>query len=149
AAVRTMAGGLVWQTADHHGTAQLSIKSTDLSVTRRKFEPYGNPRGSQPTWPATHGFGNGFFDPPGLTHLGAREYEPSTGRFISVDPVLDFANPQQTGGYVYGGSNPPTNTDPDGTCYSRAEGDLCSGNTRGLGAAPHVQGPPSPPGGSD
>jgi hypothetical protein len=30
-----------------------------------------------------------------LTHLGAREYEPVTGRFISFDPLMDLTDPQQ------------------------------------------------------
>lgn len=34
-------------------------------------------------------------DNTGLTHLGAREYDPVTGRFISVDPLLDTGDPQQ------------------------------------------------------
>ncbi|WP_354264050.1 RHS repeat-associated core domain-containing protein [Paractinoplanes tereljensis] len=33
-------------------------------------------------------------DSTGLTHLGAREYDPELGRFISHDPVLDTGAPQ-------------------------------------------------------
>ncbi|WP_240361051.1 RHS repeat-associated core domain-containing protein [Streptomyces clavuligerus] len=29
----------------------------------------------------------------GLTHLGAREYDPSIGRFISADPLLQTSIP--------------------------------------------------------
>ncbi|MEU9115490.1 RHS repeat-associated core domain-containing protein [Streptomyces sp. NPDC048483] len=53
-------------------------------------------------------------DITGLTHLGAREYDPETGRFLSVDPVMDPSDPQQMQGYAYGNSNPVTNVDPDG-----------------------------------
>ncbi|MFE7648432.1 RHS repeat-associated core domain-containing protein [Streptomyces phaeoluteigriseus] len=41
-----------------------------------------------------------------LTHLGAREYDPAIGRFISVDPVMALENSQQTHGYTYGNNNP-------------------------------------------
>jgi len=71
-AVRTSTGGLTWLAADNHGTGQLSIKASDLTVTRRKTDPFGNPRGAQPAWPTPHGFVDGDTDPTGLTHLGAR-----------------------------------------------------------------------------
>ena len=45
---------------DHHGTAGLSIDNTTRAVTRRYTDPYGNPRGADPTtWPGDlnrHGF---------------------------------------------------------------------------------------------
>ncbi|MEU4821255.1 RHS repeat-associated core domain-containing protein [Actinomadura sp. NPDC023710] len=57
-----------------------------------------------------HRHGQGLFggtnDTTGLTHLGARVYEPATGRFISVDPLLDPADPQQLNGYSYANNNP-------------------------------------------
>lgn len=50
----------------------------------------------------------------GLTHLGAREYDPSTGRFLSADPVLDLTDPLQANGYNYANNNPVTHADPTG-----------------------------------
>ncbi|MFI1352682.1 RHS repeat-associated core domain-containing protein [Streptomyces sp. NPDC020898] len=57
----------------------------------------------------------GFSPGTGLTHLGAREYDPSTGRFISVDPLLNLAEQQFLNGYTYGNNNPATLADPAGT----------------------------------
>jgi RHS repeat-associated protein len=50
----------------------------------------------------------------GLTHIGAREYDPSLGRFISVDPVRDLTDAQQLHGYSYSGNNPVSRSDPSG-----------------------------------
>jgi RHS repeat-associated protein len=50
-----------------------------------------------------------------LTHIGAREYDPTTGTFLSVDPLLETDKPQTLNGYTYGRQNPYTYTDPSGT----------------------------------
>jgi RHS repeat-associated protein len=60
------------------------------------------------------GFVGGTQDSTGLTHLGAREYDPANGRFISVDPVLDGIDPQSWNGYSYSGNNPVAHSDPTG-----------------------------------
>ncbi|WUD85851.1 RHS repeat-associated core domain-containing protein [Streptomyces sp. NBC_00503] len=59
----------------------------------------------------------GTTDSTGLTHLGAREYDPTLGRFISVDPIIDTTDPQQMHGYTYGNNNPLINSDPDGNFF--------------------------------
>ncbi|MEK8106462.1 hypothetical protein NKG94_16800 [Micromonospora sp. M12] len=42
---------------DHHGTAQHTIDATTQASTRRKFTPYGQARGTQPSvWPGQKGF---------------------------------------------------------------------------------------------
>lgn len=52
--------------------------------------------------------------PTGLTNIGAREYDPVTGRFISVDPIIDINDPQRMNGYVYANNNPISYSDPTG-----------------------------------
>ncbi|WP_432163949.1 polymorphic toxin-type HINT domain-containing protein, partial [Streptomyces tendae] len=86
--------------------------------------PYGAPRGTAPTfWPGQKGFVNGDIDPTtGLTHIGARDYDPTTGRFISVDPLLELDKPQTIGGYAYSAHNPTTYSDPTGTRLGGCEG---------------------------
>ncbi|WP_204014834.1 polymorphic toxin-type HINT domain-containing protein [Virgisporangium aurantiacum] len=113
-AIRSTIAGFTWLGTDHHSTGQVSIDPTTLAMTRRRTDPFGNPRGALPAWPTTRGFLDGTADNTGLTHLGAREYEPNTGRFISVDPVMDLADPTQWNGYAYANSNPVTNSDPSG-----------------------------------
>ncbi|MEG3637209.1 RHS repeat-associated core domain-containing protein [Micromonospora palythoicola] len=109
--------GLYWILGDHHGTAEITINAATLAVAKRRTLPYGDTRGSAVgTWPAAmdKGFVGGTKDPTGLTHIGAREYDPFIGRFISVDPVIDYADPQQMHGYAYSNNNPVSFTDPDG-----------------------------------
>jgi RHS repeat-associated protein len=117
-AVRTSAGSLQWQVTDGHNTAETSVDATTQTATRRRLDPFGNPRGTQPTsttWLGDKGFVNGIQDTTtGLTHLGAREYDPTTGRFISVDPVLELTDAQQINGYTYAADNPITGSDPTG-----------------------------------
>jgi RHS repeat-associated protein len=114
-ASRTPAG-LSWLCADHHGTAEVAIDATTLTVTVRRHLPFGAPRGGVPaSWPDERGFVGGQVDPSvGLTHLGAREYDPTTGRFLSADPVSDVNDPQQMNGYAYAENNPTSFSDPDG-----------------------------------
>ncbi|MFI6823944.1 polymorphic toxin-type HINT domain-containing protein [Micromonospora sp. NPDC050187] len=111
--------GLTWLAGDHHGTGEITVSAdANQTVTQRRHTPYGGPRGSQPTWPNQRGFVGGYQDPTGLTHLGAREYDPTTGRFVSVDPLIDVGDPQQIHGYSYAGNNPTTYSDPDGLIYT-------------------------------
>ncbi len=112
---------------DHHSTATVSVEQTaGQPTTRRKSDPYGNPRGSQPSgWPGDRTFlGVGTDDnTTGLTHIGAREYEPTTGRFITVDPIIDITDPLQMNGYTYSNGNPISNSDPSGLKYYEGDSD--------------------------
>jgi RHS repeat-associated protein len=115
--VRTGSGSVSWLSADQLGTSQLTIASTgQQAATVRYNDPYGAPRGTPPTsWPDTHGYlGKPVDAVTGLTHLGARDYDPTTGRFTSPDPVLNPDDPQSLSGYDYAGDNPTTTSDPTG-----------------------------------
>uniref|UniRef100_UPI0005A9BFF0 RHS repeat-associated core domain-containing protein n=1 Tax=Streptacidiphilus melanogenes TaxID=411235 RepID=UPI0005A9BFF0 len=50
----------------------------------------------------------------GLVDIGARKYDPTTGRFISADPLFQPGEPQSIGGYAYAGDNPVSSSDPTG-----------------------------------
>ncbi|MFF2629433.1 polymorphic toxin-type HINT domain-containing protein [Kitasatospora griseola] len=114
--VRSSNGTVTYQPANHQGTAQLQVDANTLGVTRRSYDPYGNPRGTQPTnWADNHGYLGKPADPTtGLNLLGARNYDPALGRFLTVDPVLEAGDPNQMGGYTYAGDNPSTHSDPSG-----------------------------------
>ncbi|GAA4907152.1 hypothetical protein GCM10023223_25520 [Stackebrandtia albiflava] len=45
----------------------------------RYQDPFGNRRGGTVACPGERGFVGGTSDPTGVTHLGAREYDPSLG----------------------------------------------------------------------
>ncbi|MGQ5260986.1 RHS repeat-associated core domain-containing protein [Micromonospora sp. ZYX-F-536] len=106
--------GLTWLFG-HQGTQNLAVDALKQTVTVRRQTPYGAPRKNQPTpWVNRKGFVGGDIDSNGLTHIGAREYDPQLGRFISVDPVQDLADPQQWNAYAYSNNSPITFSDPTG-----------------------------------
>ncbi len=114
-AVRNSNGTISFVPEDHQGTGQWAIDRVSLAATERKLDPFGRLRGSPGTpWPAGKGFVGGDDDSSGLTHLGAREYDPETGSFISADPLLDLTDPDQMNGYGYAKNSPVTYSDASG-----------------------------------
>ncbi|MCU1681798.1 MAG: repeat-containing protein [Amycolatopsis sp.] len=107
--------GLTWLLNDNQGTTYATVNAGNLAVSKRWQDPYGTTRGAAAsTWPDKHGYLGGYQNTTGLTHLGARDYDPTQGRFTSVDPVLDAEKPQQLNGYAYGFGDPVSNPDPTG-----------------------------------
>ncbi|MBQ0993526.1 sugar-binding protein [Micromonospora sp. H61] len=100
--------------ADHQGTPALYLDSTAQTPTWRQYTPYGAPRGTTAAYPDNRGFLNKPMSPTGLTTVGARSYDPTIGRFISVDPIIDTADPQQWNPYNYANNSPVTRSDPTG-----------------------------------
>ncbi|MGW0916236.1 polymorphic toxin-type HINT domain-containing protein [Streptomyces sp. NPDC002784] len=123
AALRSNESGtstFAYLTGDHHGTSTLAITpNTTQTFTRRHLTPFGADRGAPggdtTTWPDDKGFlGKTRDTTTGLTHIGAREYDSALGQFLSVDPILDPADPHSLNGYSYAGNNPVTHSDPTG-----------------------------------
>lgn len=128
-AMRQGAGQLTWLASDHQGTAQIAIRSATQEVVQRRQLPFGGPRGTAVAWVGEQGFVGGTLDAStGFTHLGAREYDQDTGRFISVDPVLDLGDAQQLNGYIYSNNSPVTRSDPSGL-LSCPDGDCRNGKS--------------------
>ncbi|MFI1524232.1 RHS repeat domain-containing protein [Kitasatospora cineracea] len=120
-----------FELSDQHGSGTVSLDATAKNPTWRQLTPYGAPRG--PT------AGAGWLDPNGflgkslsanaqLTTVGAREYDTTLGRFISLDPVFEAADPQQLNGYTYGSSNPVVHSDPSGLMVWDSETGISAGN---------------------
>jgi RHS repeat-associated protein len=124
-ASRTAGGRLTWLVGDQQGTQNIEVDAGTQSIVQRRQTPYGQPRGGVPAWVNPRGFVGGTVDATGLVHEGAREYDPTLGRFISRDPLFDPSDPQSWTGYSYAGNNPVTDSDPTGMCRF-SDGDLCA-----------------------
>ncbi|MEW1694926.1 RHS repeat-associated core domain-containing protein [Streptomyces sp. NPDC091278] len=117
--------------SDHHGTGNLSLTAdTAQGLTKRYTTPFGGARGTTSgTWPDDKTFlGKPTDTGTNLTHIGAREYDPSLGQFISVDPILALDQHQSLNGYSYANNNPLTFSDPTGL---KSDGDTACGGTNG------------------
>lgn len=108
--------GSVVAMSDAHGDA----------LSTRAYEPYGHEFAESQDGP---GYTAHVSDPgTGLVYMQQRYYDPTIGRFLSVDPVA--ANPD-TGAsfsrYIYAANNPYRFTDPDGRdCISKDGTTTCS-----------------------
>ena len=139
--VRSSAGTLTYELTDSRGTATTSVDASSLAVTRRYVDPYGSARGAPaPGWPDQRGYLGKPTDPTsGLSLLGARQYDSVTGRFLSVDPILEAGDHRQMDGYAYSGDDPVNTSDPTGLMI------WCDGGPCGYVPRPRPVAPPPPP----
>jgi RHS repeat-associated protein len=127
-----------------HGTPDLYLNNTAQTPTWRQYTPYGNPRGYSINIPDNRGFLNKTLNSAtGLMQIGARQYDATAGRFISVDPVFDGADPQSWNGYAYANNNPATMSDPTGLRNDANEPSYKNEQKQKTYTPP----PPPPPGG--
>ncbi|MEV5493375.1 putative adhesin [Streptomyces bobili] len=131
---------LTYLAGDHHSTSSLAINpDTAQSFTKRYTTPFGADRGTPlyGPWPDDKGFlGKTRDTATGLTHIGAREYDPAIGQFISVDPLLEIDRQQTLNGYSYAAQNPLTYSDPSGM------GLACGGHGDDVGCPTRPDGTP-------
>ncbi|GAA2000176.1 hypothetical protein GCM10009799_29350 [Nocardiopsis rhodophaea] len=124
-AVRENDQKLSWLFSDHQGTGQITVDANSGAFVQRRFTVFGEERSISGEWPGQKGFVGGTVDDStGLTQLGARAYDATIGRFISVDPLLDGSSPQQMHGYAYANNSPATQSDASGLypCGYRPKG---------------------------
>ncbi len=125
----------------------------EASQTRRGFDPFGKPR--EGSWEdsngmdettaqsgdlngyakTTRGFtGHEHLNGTDLIHMNGRAYDYNLGRFLSVDPVIQFpTNSQSLNPYSYIMNNPLSGTDPTGYIIvgGGARGSSCIGFVNG------------------
>lgn len=110
------AGTVTYVYSDPQGTPLAEADASGTITATFDYRPYGGQAlGAAPSGPGYTGHVN---DPEtGFVYMQARYYDPSTGRFLSVDPV--GPSPGDVFGfnrYDYTSNNPINHTDPDGRC---------------------------------
>ncbi|MFD4598977.1 polymorphic toxin-type HINT domain-containing protein [Streptomyces sp. NPDC058464] len=115
----TSAHTLAAQITNTQGTGTVQIKlASGMAVSSRSYDAWGNLRGDlagAAAWAGSRTYiGGDDESSTGLIHLGARDYDPVTGRFTTLDPVMDFSDLLQLGGYAYADNSPVTKSDPNG-----------------------------------
>jgi RHS repeat-associated protein len=100
--------------SDERGSVRLVVNATDGTVAQRMdYDVWGNVTADTAPGFQPFGFAGGFYDNvTGLVRFGARDYDASTGRWMSKDPIL--FNGGQANLYVYAGDDPVNKIDPDG-----------------------------------
>jgi len=105
---------------DHLGTPRLITGSGGAEISRHTYYPFGQEATSSAQDTERAKFTGHERDDANLDYMHARYYLPYTGRFLSVDPVMDFERhlhkPQGWNRYSYVENNPINNTDPTGRC---------------------------------
>ncbi|MEV4841599.1 RHS repeat-associated core domain-containing protein, partial [Nonomuraea sp. NPDC049486] len=108
-------GGVTWMLAGLHGSTQLAVNATTGNVSRERYLPFGQRRGTDDLPFTDLGFlGKTEDASTDLTYLGARYYDPTIAKFISTDPELDLRTPEWANPYSYAANNPIDQSDPDG-----------------------------------
>ncbi|MFW6639121.1 RHS repeat-associated core domain-containing protein [Nocardiopsis algeriensis] len=122
-------GGVELLASDHQGTGQVAMDAASEVFVRRYLTPFGEERGgSGQDWPDDKGFlGKTVDRSTGLVLVGAREYDPALGRFVSPDPVMDLSDPLQLNGYAYANNSPVTFDDPSGLFLNKIKNKVKSG----------------------
>ena len=100
---------------DPLGSVRLVTSSTKTIVFGDSYQPFGKDNGN-PTGSNVQKFtGKPWSSSINLYYSYQRWYDPTTGRFISQDPLRgSVSNPQSLNAYLYAADSPTVNTDPTG-----------------------------------
>ncbi|MHC3470731.1 DNRLRE domain-containing protein [Streptomyces sp. 7R007] len=113
-ATTTATGGTVLQLSNLHGDVAVQLPlDTSVAATVQHYDEYGNPQDG--TKAATYGWLGAYERDSGtlsgITIMGARLYDPASGRFLSVDPVYSGS----CNSYEYACADPQNKFDLAGT----------------------------------
>ncbi|WP_444545478.1 RHS repeat-associated core domain-containing protein [Streptomyces xanthochromogenes] len=106
----TTGGKAYYYLTDALGSVIGLADETGTKVDTYTYSPRGVARTTTEAVPQPYRFAGGHQDPTGLYHLGARYYDPNTGRFTQPDPSGQEKNP-----YLYAEGDPVNRIDPRGT----------------------------------
>lgn len=98
-------GAVAYFHTDRLGSVRSVTDAAGTVTSAGAWEPYGRPRAAGPNNPNAPPLGwlGQYQDPTGLTHLRARQYDPTAGMFLAPDPA---ASTSISGTYTYASANP-------------------------------------------
>ena len=101
---------------DGQGSARLITDESGQIIETLDFDAFGNESNPDPASPTRHRYtGESYDSITGLYHLRARDYDPKTGRFISMDEHPGSQSiPLTLNKYLYGNADPVNHIDPSG-----------------------------------
>ena len=104
---------------DGQGSARLITDEGGQIIETLDFDAFGNELNSTPASQTRHRYtGEAFDQITVLYHLRAREYDPKTGRFISMDEHPGSQSiPLTLNKYLYGNADPVNHVDPSGNIF--------------------------------
>jgi len=108
---------LFFLAADHLGTVSMVLDAAGNVVDESRHYPYGTERWAlDGAFPTDYRFTGQLLDSSlGLYHMGARQYDPMLGRWLSADTLVpEPANPQSLNRYSYVLNRPLRFLDPTG-----------------------------------
>ena len=112
---------------DPLGSAVNLTTSTGASQWTDSYEPYGpiHTETKNDTKAPTNlmKYTGQYLDPTGLYHLRARQYDPASGRFLTIDPILPTQTDPYVSAYAYANDAPTLLVDPSGL----STGGICGG----------------------
>ena len=119
-------------------TWQVPANSAQVDMDRSSSTSNGM---STPSGVTHRGFtGHEMLDNVNLIHMNGRVYDPTIGRFLSVDPLFQFpTNTQSLNPYSYVLNNPLSNTDPTGYSCDVSESVSACGDSLKAGETTQIK----------
>jgi RHS repeat-associated protein len=109
--VNLSSGAVQYLVADSLGSVRGIVTSTGTLTATTTYDAWGNPETTSGlTSYTSFGYGGYFTDPTGLTYNIARYYDPTSGQFLTVDPMVDMTDQP----YAYVAGDPVNLLDPSG-----------------------------------
>jgi RHS repeat-associated protein len=113
----TTAAGTFRILSDHLGSPRVIVNASSGSIVERiDYDEFGNVTNDTAPAGLPFGFAGGLYDSgSGFVRFGARDYDPTIGRWVSKDPIR-FAGGMNL--YGYGLNDPIDHVDPKGRNFS-------------------------------